>query len=252
MADKYLNWAALAAAKTAGIDYRLVNNATSATTSHIAIHAGGIEPGSGELAKAVGARLGHQVYCMEATMSSGNSELHITSTNYDEPLCVAMQGKVTRTISYHGAQGATPITYLGGLDTGLITRVGTALEAAGFTVDFDTADEINGDDSANICNRNLSKKGVQLEMSAAQRAAFFPLGNSGSANRYDYSKRTEAFYVYTDAVVTGVGLDLKRNRLNVWDGLQWVDVTPKTYTGSVWRDNPPLYFNGTQWMASAP
>ncbi|MFD8088978.1 poly-gamma-glutamate hydrolase family protein [Streptomyces malaysiensis] len=251
MADKYANWAELKAAEVAGTDYQVISQPNSSDTSHIAIHGGGIEGGSGELAKAVGAALGHQIYVMEALKSANNSDLHITSTHFDEPLCVAMQNTVHRTVSYHGASGDTAITYLGGMDTTLRNAIGSALTAAGFTVSYNAAEEIAGTNPENICNRNLSGAGVQLEMTTAQRAAFFPALNNNAA-RADFSKRTDAFYKYADAVAAAVGKEARKNTLNVWNGSSWVDVTPQTYTGGRWRSNPPLYFDGVQWMQSAP
>jgi phage replication-related protein YjqB (UPF0714/DUF867 family) len=257
MADTYANYAALAAANTEGVDYLRIVQPTSITaTTHIAIHGGAIEIGSGEIAKAVSARLGHSMYVFQAMKPSGNAALHITSTHFDEPMCVAMQAKAARTVSYHGAEGTsddgvTLKTYIGGLDTNLKNAIGNALTAAGFGVDLNPSSTIAGVDPNNICNRNLSGAGVQLEMTSALRNSFFPGGVNNAAARNDFSKRTDTFYAYCDAVVSAVGLEPKYNAVNTRSGTQWIAATDyQVYTGGRWRTNPALYWDGITWSTS--
>ncbi|MFD7605144.1 poly-gamma-glutamate hydrolase family protein [Streptomyces mirabilis] len=256
MADIYANYAALAAVNTEGVDYLRIAQPTSVTaTTHIAIHGGAIESGSGEMAKAVSARLGQSMYVFQAMKSSGNSVLHITSTHFDEPQCVAMQAQATRTVSYHGAEGTsdngtTFLTYIGGLDLNLKTAIGNALTAAGFSVDLNPASTIAGVDPDNICNRNAAGAGVQLEMTTALRNSFFPGGVSNAAARNDFSKRTDTFYTYCDAIVAAVGLEARYNAVNVWDGTKWVSSSAQAYTGARFRTNPALYWNGSTWATS--
>ncbi|WP_172384868.1 poly-gamma-glutamate hydrolase family protein [Streptomyces sp. MNP-20] len=205
MADKYANWAALAAAETAGVDYRLEVRRTPSRVSHIGIHAGGIEPGSGELANAVASRTGGQYYAMVATKpnEADNSTLHITSTHFDEPRALEVQNAVLHTVSYHGLRGTDAVTHLGGADYDLMKRVGLALEAAGFAVNWGTAEDVNGDSPDNIANRNRRKMGVQLEITRAQRAAFFPGGDLSQAMR-ESGQRTEEFWRYVEAIASVV------------------------------------------------
>ncbi|MEU3825236.1 poly-gamma-glutamate hydrolase family protein [Streptomyces sp. NPDC029080] len=256
MADVYANYAALAAANVEGVDYLRIVQPTSITaTTHIAIHGGAIESGTGEMAKAVSARLGHSMYVFQGMKSSGNTALHITSTHFDEPMCVAMQAKATRTVSYHGAEGGADdgtqlLTYIGGLDTTLKTNIANALTAAGFSVDLNPSSTIAGVDPDNICNRNKSGAGVQLEITTALRNSFFPGGTNNAAARNDFSKRTDTFYAYCDAVVSAVGLEAKYNTVNVWDGTKWVASNAQAYTGSRWRTNPALYWDGSTWATS--
>ncbi|MEV8056568.1 poly-gamma-glutamate hydrolase family protein [Streptomyces antimycoticus] len=199
MADKYANWAELSANEVEGVDYRIEVRRTPSRVSHIAIHAGGIEPGSGELANAVASRTSGQYYAMVATKSANNSDLHLTSTHFDEPRALAVQNAVQYTVSYHGLSGDTPVTHLGGADYDLMRRIGMALEAAGFAIEWGTAEEVNGDDPANITNKNRRGAGVQLEMTRAQRAMFFPDGDLSRTMR-ESGQRTEAFWRYVDAI----------------------------------------------------
>lgn len=200
MADLYPNYAALAAAETEGTDYeRRVVSVPGATWCSIAVHGGGIEAGSGELARAVGDGLMDH-YEFAGLKSSNNTSLHITSTNFDEPMAEAMVTGATRCLSFHGYAGdsGVPMTAIGGLDESLVTRVQDSLERAGFAVTT-APSEIAGTNPDNICNRTLVGAGVQLELSRAQREAFFPDGDLRRAMR-DSGARTDAFHAYTSAV----------------------------------------------------
>lgn len=200
MTDTYANYAALAAAETEGVDYeRRSVPVSGATWCAIAIHGGGIEPGSGEAARAVGLSLMNH-YEFAGIKSSGNSTLHITSTNFDEPNGLAIVNAAKRCISFHGYVGGTGVaeTSLGGLDTTTSARVGAALTAAGFRV-VSAAQELNGDSASNIVNKTTISAGVQLEMSNALRASFFPNGDLSRTMR-DSGQRTSTFNAYVAAV----------------------------------------------------
>jgi phage replication-related protein YjqB (UPF0714/DUF867 family) len=200
MADTYADYAALAAAETEGVDYQILSDTPAgATWASIAIHAGGIEPGSGEMARQVA---GDDMawYKFEGIKSSGNSVLHITATNFDEPVCVALVAASSRTLSFHGYAGTSgvPETAVGGLDPLLTGAVVSALGRAGYAAGA-APYEIAGTDAGNICNANLISGGVQLEMSQALRESFFPGGDYGAAARAA-GVFTDDFYRYATAV----------------------------------------------------
>ncbi|MGC5398088.1 poly-gamma-glutamate hydrolase family protein [Streptomyces sp. DT20] len=202
MADLYASYAALAAAEREGVAYsRTAVVPAGATWSSIAIHGGGIETGSGEMARevaAAGARMAY--YEFKGLKLSGNTNLHVTSTNFDEPMAAALVGSTQRCLSFHGFVGTdgVPETALGGLDTGLVASLTSSLTRAGFRV-IATPSEIGGTDPLNICNRTSTGAGVQLEMSRALRDSFFPPGMNTRSAR-DTGVRTEAFYRYASAV----------------------------------------------------
>lgn len=217
MADLYPSYALLAAAETEGVDFtRTAVTPTAATWASVAIHGGGIEAGSGEMAKEVaGSRM--RYFEFAGLKTSGNADLHLTSTVYDEPLGVALVAGSRRCLSFHGYTGETGIeeTAIGGLDTALVASVTTALRIAGFAV-VDAPSEIAGTDPDNICNSTTTGAGVQLELSRAQRAAFFPGGDLSRAMR-DSGQRTDAFHAYARAiqsVYTGYGV-VSQGSINV-------------------------------------
>lgn len=203
MGDLYDNWDELIAAET---DWSLTSIIpTGAKYAAISIHGGGIEAGSSELAYEVsGGGTTMALYDFKGLKTSGNQDLHLTSTHYDEPGGLALVAASDRTFSFHGYTGVSgyAVTALGGLDEELGARVAYGLRAAGFAV-TDAASEIAGDDPDNICNKNLRSAGVQLEMSRQQRANFFPNGDLTRAMR-DSGQRTADFYRYAAVIQNAV------------------------------------------------
>lgn len=220
MADLYANYAALSAVEVEGVDYtRTSVRPAAASWASIAIHGGAIEAGSGEVARAVAAdRMAY--YEFAGIKPANNVDLHITASNFDEPQCLALVAAADRILSFHGYTGTIGVaeTAIGGLDGRLRDLVSAALTTAGFTV-VTTPSELAGTDPANVCNKGRLRAGVQLEMSNAQRAAFFPGGDLSRAMR-DSGQRTPAFAAYVAAVQSAVILaltydqQLSRVRLN--------------------------------------
>jgi phage replication-related protein YjqB (UPF0714/DUF867 family) len=198
--DLYDNYAQLAAGEEEGVTYTRTafDRPTTAWVS-IAIHGGGIEVGSGELALAVSDGL-MDSYVFAGLKASHNSDLHITSTDFDEPRCLALVGAADRTISVHGYAGIVgqAETALGGLDTDLERSISAALTDKGFRV-ISASSEVAGTDPDNICNKNRRGAGVQLELSHALRKSFFPNGKWSRAMR-DSGQRTQRFYDYVEAI----------------------------------------------------
>ncbi|MER6106713.1 poly-gamma-glutamate hydrolase family protein [Streptomyces hirsutus] len=200
MADLYGSYGELAAVETEGVDYeRRRVLVAGATWCSLAVHGGGIEGGSGEAARAVGAGLMSH-YEFAGLRTSGNADLHVTSTNFDEPIGEGLVRASRRCLSFHGCAGTPGLaeTAVGGLDTDLVVRLTQRLRSAGFPV-VTAPSEIAGTHPANICNKTLTSAGVQLELSRAQRAAFFPGGDLSRAMR-DSGRRTETFHAYVAVV----------------------------------------------------
>jgi phage replication-related protein YjqB (UPF0714/DUF867 family) len=181
MPDLYANFAALAAATTKGVDWRLdVQKEPRSSAISIAIHGGGIEIGTTELAMGVAGSCRHNFYSFEALRASNNSELHITSTNFDEPTALSMVGNANFCFSFHGMSDITAgvaQTYVGGLDTVNRDAVIAALTNAGFQASTGTS-ELDGSSPDNITNKTRRIAGVQLELSTTQRNNFFTPDNT--------------------------------------------------------------------------
>ena len=195
MADTYANYAELAANQVEGTDYQIITRYIGSDTTCMTPHGGGIEPGSSEVVEEV-AGYRYNMYKFEGIKSSGNSVLHITSANFDEPKCLTMSAKSKRVISIHGKSGDTAITYVGGLDKALCQSVFYHLRKAGFTVEFATG-SIGGINPDNFINKNIRGMGCQLELTTQQRKSFFTNDDYSSANRVN---KTETFYNYANAI----------------------------------------------------
>ncbi|MFE6000316.1 poly-gamma-glutamate hydrolase family protein [Streptomyces sp. NPDC056454] len=216
MADTYPNYAALAAARQLGVDYRLVSRTPPGSRLiHLAIHGGGIEPGTQEVADYL-ATSANRFYAFDAMLSSGNEVLHLGSTTFDEPQALTMVELSDYVISWHGTSGDDPVTYVGGLDTEIAARVRGSLEAAGFAV-VDPDSGMLSDSLANICNKGARSMGVQLHLSLGLRNSFF---EDFSRTGRDSGPRTGQFYSYMAAIQQALnGLDVPGKAVgSVWSG----------------------------------
>lgn len=191
-------------------------------TAVLALHGGGIEGGTSELCLGIagydpkdltprygtGAPL-FDYWMFEGIRSSGNSELHVTSTHCDDRVALALAAGALNVVSVHGctaAQAGAPASrpeavVIGGRNTALRRYLGEALDAAGVqTIDASADDDIAGVSPDNICNRTLLGMGAQLELTTELRAAMFGTntikGRAGSVNA--------EFWRFADAVRAAV------------------------------------------------
>ncbi|QIA28701.1 putative poly-gamma-glutamate hydrolase [Phage f2b1] len=197
MADTYKNYEDLAAHEVEDKDYRVTVDDRELQKIVIAIHGGGIEGGTSELAKAFAEDTHSSLYLFEGIKSSGNTALHITSTHFDEPRGLEAVSNATLCLSFHGYSSTTKHTLIGGADTDRKQRVFYALQAAGFSCELVPDDsKLAGREPDNIVNKSQAQKGVQLELSTAQRQAMFSTftlaGREGS--------KTAEFVKYLEAV----------------------------------------------------
>jgi phage replication-related protein YjqB (UPF0714/DUF867 family) len=156
----------------------------------LAVHGGGIEGGTSELALSVAgyhpATLApatdcygfHNVWLFEGLLNAGNSALHVTSANYDDPIALALVQNATRCISIHGCSDddANGKLQIGGLDYELAAIVLEELALAGIPAEVSTNPLLNGSDPANICNRTRNSGGAQVEIGTSYRASLFAPG----------------------------------------------------------------------------
>jgi phage replication-related protein YjqB (UPF0714/DUF867 family) len=156
----------------------------------LAVHGGGIEGGTSEIALAVAGYhpatfaqaadcLGlHDLWIFEGLLGANNSKLHVTSTNYDDPIALKLVQISRRCLSLHGlsdAPGSAEIQ-IGGRDTELSSIVLEELTAAGISAAISIDEDTNANDLNNICNKTTISAGVQLEMVATYRESLFAPG----------------------------------------------------------------------------
>ncbi|MDR7275270.1 poly-gamma-glutamate hydrolase family protein [Catenuloplanes atrovinosus] len=188
-------------------------------TTILAVHGGGIEPGTSELCIAIAgyrpsdeAPLTGRLYdhwLFEGLRSSGNADLHVTSTNCDDPVALSLAGGARRTVSLHGCSTAeaglpdgTAAVLVGGRDQALKTRLRNRYEAAGIQhVDAATVPALSGTDPANIANRTLTGAGTQLELTTDLRAAMFT-ENTRPRRKHTTTAVFDAFVAATRLALT--------------------------------------------------
>ena len=159
----------------------------------LAPHGGGIESGTSELCLAIAgyhpADLTptpadgplHDYWMFEGLRASGNSELHVTSTNCDDHVARALAAGCLNAVGLHGCTtsqaelpNGTQAVLVGGLNATFKTLLLTRLTAAGIrAVDAESVPDLNGDEPTNIANRTLLGAGAQLELTNPLRRAMF-------------------------------------------------------------------------------
>ena len=174
MADKYPDFRTLSRHEHAGVDFRILLRRAGAALAVVAPHGGGIEPGTSEIADAVAASE-FSSYAFEGLKARGNSDLHITSTRFDEPMCLSLISHSKVVLTLHGEHSDEPDAgvFVGGLNEQLGRRLATALRAKGFIVGRHPDPDLQGREPTNLCNRGQSGQGVQLEISRGVRARMF-------------------------------------------------------------------------------
>jgi phage replication-related protein YjqB (UPF0714/DUF867 family) len=206
MADTYANFEALKAVEKYETDYSIIFADRPSNVLFMTPHGGGIETGCTELAMA-SAGENHAFYCFEGRKASGNTVLHITSTNFNEPNFLRMVPKYDYVVSYHGyGDTVNSHTLIGGLDLELKQRAYTALTLAGFSCEIlPEADPISGMDPMNATNGGRRGAGLQLEMSTLQRQSLFD-DNTASGRK---TTQNALFKAYVNAITSCIPM---RNR----------------------------------------
>lgn len=188
--DRYDSMTALLKAEPANA-YKIIKKDRDNPVLVIVPHGGRIEPRTGNIGQAIAGKT-FSYYEFSGELAEGNYDrLHVKATNYDEPELRELLGKVGYSLSVHGTIGDTEVTYVGGLDEAGVQAVIAALRQAGFNA-VEAPGQYAGKEVENFVNGNLRQKGIQLEISQAQRYALFDTKSDRKPN--------DKFKAYTEAV----------------------------------------------------
>lgn len=166
--DEYTCFAELAQAEVYGTDYVVsVTERPSSPVLILAPHGGRIEAGTTEIASAI-AGAEHSFFSFEGLKPAGNRALHITSSRFDHPMCLALIARCAVAIAIHGCLGESNI-YVGGLDAPLAALLTRNLAGRGLPV-LAHGHSYPGQHPLNICNRTSRRCGAQLEFTLDLRA----------------------------------------------------------------------------------
>lgn len=156
--------------------FKIVCRTTQSGAAIMAPHGGKIEFLTSQLTKAI-AGDDFSFYSFEGRLKSGNTRLHITSENFDEPradkivrnsaVIIALHGRRDK---YGGEARDSEAVWLGGLDAGLIHLIANSLASAGFK-STSSQKYLKGEKPNNICNRGTTGAGAQLEIPSSLRTA---------------------------------------------------------------------------------
>ena len=153
----------------------------------MAIHGGGIEKGTSEIAiatagyhpatllPAVDGHALHDFWLFEGLLPSGNGRLHVTASRYDDPIAMELVQNARRCISLHGCTDtqANGKIQIGGRDHELREIVLEELTTARIPAEITTNPMLDGDLPDNIANQTKIRGCVQLEMGTSYRASLF-------------------------------------------------------------------------------
>lgn len=160
----------------------------------MAVHGGGIEPGTSEIALAAagyhpatlmpatdGQGL-HDFWLFEGLLSRRNGDLHVTASNYNEPIATDLVQNARRCISLHGCTDTQAnmsnthplgLIQIGGRDLEFRDILLEELTAAGIPAENAADDDLKGEEPGNIGNKTQVGGCVQLTMGTRYRASLF-------------------------------------------------------------------------------
>ncbi|WP_066950192.1 poly-gamma-glutamate hydrolase family protein [Streptomyces lushanensis] len=176
-------------------------------TAVMALHGGGIEPGTSELCLGTAGYhpatfavtpAGGPVYdywMFEGLLSTGNGTMHVTASHCDDTVALSLAAGSLNVLSIHGCradQTSAPASrpeavVVGGRNDRFKQLLHSAFGAAGFqTIDGSTLPDLAGVQPQNIANRTLLGMGGQLEITTELRESMFGTftraGRPGSTN----------------------------------------------------------------------
>jgi phage replication-related protein YjqB (UPF0714/DUF867 family) len=191
---KYGCYAELQSSEIKGCDFQIHTMEGNSGIALMAIHGGEIEPGTLEIARSA-AGDEHTFYAFEGTKEGRNSDLHLRSETFDEPVGVSVAQGADVVVTVHGCEEDFEVIYLGGRHESLKWRIQRNLSLCGFIVPEQVRPGLAGTNPCNICNRGRTGKGVQIEISRGLRRRMF-LG----LDRAGRGRPTERFFTLISAL----------------------------------------------------
>lgn len=198
-ADLYGSMSELMDDTESGVDWQLSYHNNQSNTLIAAIHGGNIEAGTTELSSLTAALGNYNYYTFQGIRTLNNAELHVTSTNFDEPIVEDMQQAVSNSVMIHGASGSEAAVYIGGKDERLKASIENALQTKGFNV-LESPSHLEGASNQNIANKNAKGAGVQLELTYALRQSFFNNKNLSMNSRSNEANWSINMYAFAEAI----------------------------------------------------
>ena len=180
MHDDYPNFRQLEESNQVGRDFAVIWNDRNSPVVVMAIHGGGIEPGTDRIAREVAGK-NYSFYAFMGLRVRDNRCLHIPSNHFDEPFAVRLVQKALIAVSIHGSRDSRPVLFIGGRHQQLKQTLLEGFKGSPIQADMYPKSSLSGQDRWNICNRCQTGRGVQLELSAGLRNRIFsPLADDSA------------------------------------------------------------------------
>lgn len=192
--DTYASFSELSRHERQDQDFRIRALQRGRNILVMAPHGGKIEPGTSDIAEGI-AGDDFSFYAFEGLKAKGNRRLHVTSTRFDEPQCVALAAACEKAIAIHGEASLEEVAFVGGRDRAALDQIRTSLRQLGFCVKKHPNPDLQGLGTTNICNRTISGMGVQLELSKGLRQALLR-----PRSKNDRQSQTHRFLDFVAAV----------------------------------------------------
>lgn len=170
-------------------------------------HAGGIEQGTSEICRQIAGNA--YSYYLFAGNGINCKRLHITSTNFDEPILIGLLLKHKYAVSIHGMRielqkNISADIFLGGLNQNLIEIATKILREHHFETTNNTEKPdsmLSGKDMGNITNKCFSGEGMQVEISEDLRSKFF---QGDFMEKIGRKHTTKDFTKFCDAILQSI------------------------------------------------
>ncbi|MEB8101745.1 poly-gamma-glutamate hydrolase family protein [Staphylococcus xylosus] len=203
MNDKYNSMSELEAKTTENNDWEIVTRNLGSQVIIAAIHGGGIEPGTTEIADLTAKKGEYDYFSFKGTKSKGNEDLHVTSRNYDQSVLIEMIKNKTNAVAIHGCDGDGNIIYIGGKDQKLIHEMTKQFEQLNINVEQEP-EHISGAHDDNIINCCKTGAGVQLELTPDLRKMCFNNQKYNKKSREDKHNWSQFMDEFTTAIVNSI------------------------------------------------
>ena len=227
-------------------DYRIKAIDERAGATIIAIHGGGIEPLTGELATAIAGKE-HNLYVLEGIRPADNEELRVPVARFQEMRLQALVRRSEVALSIEGISGRRHMVHLGGRNRRLKRLLEAHLAQAGLEI-AGPATPGPAHDPTRFYNQ-AAAGGVQLELGIALRREMVTCPLAGYAWQ-DASHWTPLLYSFVDAVRAALGAYQTEVRADPAIALQRFEAAtaafPPTLRHPIRHDHHPNDDNGSE------
>lgn len=201
--DKYHSMKELQNETIENEDWEIITEDRDSNVTILAIHGGGIEPATTELAHVIANDGQFNYFAFNGMRTKENNELHVTSINYDNDIAMDLVKTSESAITIHGCLGEDEIAYIGGKDNLLKERIVEELSQIGIEVK-EAPSHMSGTQDNNIVNCTKNGVGVQIELTSSLRKSLFKNNKFNRKSRMDESNWDDKMYDFGQAINSAI------------------------------------------------